>query len=387
MRFSVVLLLAVHSIVNAWSPKPFTRRGLFERTVVAGTGVLFTADSLLGKCPASAIMDSTPALRLEPHSQDGKVIVITGGTAGLGLESAKELATTGATIVITARTQAKGDKAKQEIFDYVQSRNIQNDKIYCVTLDLDSLENIKSFPNRLQQTLGGGSDTTNDIVIDVLMNNAGVMALPERKLTSDGFETTFQSNHLGHFVLTASLFPKLAPNARIINVSSLAYQISSGPGGLDIDNLNGEKSYGPWKSYGQSKLANILFTQELQRRIDASGNSKSIVVTALHPGAVNTDLARYIIGEEKWNQKKITGPTGFWETAIDKVIGTFLKTPEQGAATQVYLATIPTSELSPGKFYSNLQVQKLPNFATDVVAGRRLWEISEQWGKIQFTIE
>jgi NAD(P)-dependent dehydrogenase (short-subunit alcohol dehydrogenase family) len=341
---------------------------------------------MLGKCPASAIMDSTPALRLEPHTQDGKVMVITGGTAGLGLESAKELAITGATIVITARSQAKGDKARQEIFEYLQSRNAQNDKIYCVTLDLDSLENVKSFPGRLRQTLGGGQ-TTNDFAIDVLMNNAGVMAIPERKLTSDGFEKTFQSNHLGHFVLTASLFPKLASNARIINVSSLAYQISSGSGGLEIDNLNGEKSYGPWKSYGQSKLANILFTQELQRRIDATGNSKNIIVTALHPGAVNTDLARYIIGEEKWNQKKSSGPAGFWETAIDKAIGTFLKTPEQGAATQVYLATTTTNDLAPGRFYSDLQVQKLPNFATDVIAARRLWEISEQWGKIQFSVE
>ena len=114
-------------------------------------------------------------------------------------------------------------------------------------------ENIKSFDDRLSSIIGKGTK------IDVLVNNAGVMAIPTKQLTKDGYERTFQTNHLGHFVLTSLLLPRLQFNARVINVSSMAYQFAGAKGGLELDNLNGELNYGPWSSYGQSKLANILF--------------------------------------------------------------------------------------------------------------------------------
>ena len=136
----------------------------------------------------------------------------------------------------------------------------------------------------------------------------------------------------GHFALTAKLIPLLNENARVINVSSMAYQIAAK--GLDLDNLNGEKEYSPWGSYGQSKLENILFTQELQRRADAAG--VPIVATSLHPGAVNTDLARNMMGgEEVWYEKKAKGPSNLMEKAMDATIRKALLTPEEGAATQV----------------------------------------------------
>lgn len=246
--------------------------------------------------------------------------------------------------------------------------------MYSVQLDLDDLENVKSFAKRYQENLNGAK-------IDVLMNNAGVMAVPDLQLTKDGFERTFQSNHLGHFALTAKLAPYLQTDARVINVSSLAYQIAGK--GLDLDNLNGEKEYSPWGSYGQSKLENILFTQELQRRADAEGIP--LVATSLHPGAVNTDLARNMMGgEEVWYAKKASGPTTFVEKALDATIRKTLLTPEEGAATQVFLATTAAEEK--GRFYSDLKAQKLPAFATDANMAKALWERSEQLAGVKFAL-
>jgi len=193
---------------------------------------------------------------------------------------------------------------------------------------------------------------------------------------------SFKSNHLGHFALTAKLTPYLKEDARVINVSSLAYQFAGK--GLDLDNLNGEKEYSPWGSYGQSKLENILFTQELQRRADAEG--VPLTVTSLHPGAINTDLARNMMGgEEAWYEKKSKGPTTFVEKILDATISKALLTPEEGAATQVYLATT-ASELK-AAFYNDLKVEKLPAFATDKNAAKALWEKSEQLAGIKFSLK
>jgi NAD(P)-dependent dehydrogenase (short-subunit alcohol dehydrogenase family) len=209
----------------------------------------------------------------------------------------------------------------------------------------------------------------------------GVMAIPERQLTKDGYERTFQSNHLGHFVLTSQLVPYLKKGARVINVSSLAYQIAGK--GLELDNLNSEKQYSQWGSYGQSKLANILFTEELQRRADEAGIS--LTVTSLHPGGVNTDLARNMMGgDQLWYEKKEKGATTFWEKALESTINKALLTPEQGAATQVYLAVADSEEK--GKFYSDLEAQKLPPFATDEEMGKALWEASEKLSGIKFSL-
>jgi NAD(P)-dependent dehydrogenase (short-subunit alcohol dehydrogenase family) len=351
-------------------------------TILAGSGT--SLESLAATATATAAAATrTNGLSLVSPSPNttaaaalqGQIIVITGATTGIGLESGKALAKGGATVVLTARTDKKGATAVQTVQNYLKEEGVQNSKVYFVQLDLDSLDNVKSFPKRFQEKLG-------DAKIDTVLNNAGVMAIPELELTQDGYERTFQSNHLGHFALLAKLFPYLNENAKIINVSSLAYLIAGK--GLDLNNLNGEKEYGAWSSYGQSKLENILFTQELQRRADAAGIS--ITATCLHPGGVNTDLARNMMGgEDAWFDKRSKGPVTFWEKALDATITKALLTPAEGAATQVYLATTNTAEK--GRFYSDLKAQTLPAFATDEKAAKALWERSEQLAGVTFTVE
>jgi NAD(P)-dependent dehydrogenase (short-subunit alcohol dehydrogenase family) len=211
------------------------------------------------------------------------------------------------------------------------------------------------------------------------------MAIPDRQLTKDGFERTFQSNHLGHFVLTSAMFPFLSRSkATVINVSSEAYNFARG--GLDINNLNGEKSYGPWTSYGLSKLSNILFTQELQRRAEQSGDSTWLTAVTLHPGAVSTDLGRYLVGEEKWNDLKTKGgPSGLESIALN-ALSVFTKTVPEGASTQVYLAAGADGKLTPGAFYEDLKVKNLPSFATDQSSAKQLWEKSEELGGVTFRL-
>lgn len=142
-----------------------------------------------------------------------QTVVITGGNTGLGLESGKRLAAAGAEVVLTTRTASKGEQAVKDVQQYLSERGITNKKVSALTLDLCDFDSIKAFPPALERVL-------NKKPIDVLMNNAGVMALQSREITKDGLERTFQTNHVGHFVLTAKLLPQLANNARIINVSS-----------------------------------------------------------------------------------------------------------------------------------------------------------------------
>jgi len=365
--------------VKAWSPSPNPKQnvvaaekegGLLSRRNFVAASI--TSAILAGASEQTLAAPSGLSL-VEPNSLEGKVIVITGASTGIGLESGKALAKGGATVVLTARTNEKGTKAVEAVQNYLREQGIRNNKVYTVQLDLDDLENVKAFPARYQEVLA-------DTKIDVLMNNAGVMAIPELQLTKDGYERTFQSNHLGHFVLTSKLTPYLNNEARVINVSSLAYQFSKG---LDLDNLNGEKDYGPWSSYGQSKLENILFTQELQRRADAAG--LKLTATSLHPGAVNTDLARNMMGgETSWYEKKAKGPTNLFEKFLDSTISKALLKPEEGAATQVYLVTALDEEK--GQFYSDLKPQKLPAFAKDENLARALWERSEQLAGITFSL-
>ncbi len=215
---------------------------------------------------------------------DDKVVFVTGGSSGLGLETVKRLAAAGATVVLTSRTEAKGRRAVEAANEYLvkKGRLPTQAKVYNLVLDLDDLSDVMRIASRYESL-------KLDRDISVLINNAGVMAIPNRELTVDGNERTFQSNHLGHFVLTSVLFPHLSRNgARVVTVSSSASYFV-GPSGLDVGNLNGEKSYGAWPSYSSSKLANVLFTRELQRRASDAGLDWLTAAT-LHPGVVDTDL-------------------------------------------------------------------------------------------------
>jgi NAD(P)-dependent dehydrogenase (short-subunit alcohol dehydrogenase family) len=380
----VVLLVATVALLaqvsegfgtNAPPPPHSNNRRQFFHEVVQQGAVVAAGGAALAVTPPPAFAANSDYYTPAAHSLDGKLMVVTGGTAGLGLATVKRLASGGAAVVLTSRTAPKGSEAVRAVQDYLQSKGIVNDKIYSAVLDLDDLESVKSFPGRLAAS-GVGNQKTN-----VLINNAGVMAIPDRQLTKDGFERTFQSNHLGHFVLTAKLMDQLAPDARVINVSSTAYLFAFK--GMDFDNLEGEENYGPWSSYGQSKLANILFTKELQRRADQAG--RSIKTYVLHPGAVQTDLARNMMGTEKWETIKKEGLKG-WDAVLLGAAAKFTKTVEDGASTQIYLAASDNLPQDGGEFFVDMKDTKLLNFATDMDAAKRLWTVSEQLGKIDFKL-
>jgi NAD(P)-dependent dehydrogenase (short-subunit alcohol dehydrogenase family) len=189
----------------------------------------------------------------------GRTVIVTGANSGLGLITARELARAGAHLVLAVRSTAKGDDAAKGMSGTVEVRK----------LDLQDLSSVREFADGVSE-------------VDVLVNNAGIMAVPYAK-TKDGFESQIGTNHLGHFALTSLLLPKLTD--RVVTVSSEFHQM----GKIDLADLNWEsRRYGPWRAYAQSKLANLLFTSELQRRLDAAGSS--VRALAAHPGYSSTNL-------------------------------------------------------------------------------------------------
>lgn len=325
-----------------------------------------------------------------------KLIVITGGTSGLGLESAKRLAAAGATIVITSRTEQKGRDAVAQIKDHVAAAIQQQDQgnensgiskqrqanIYSVVLELEDLDSVKTFPQRLLDV------TPIDAArkINVLINNAGFLGFPERQLTKDGFERSFQSNYLGHFCLTAVLFDRLAPDARVVNVASKMYHLSFR--GLPLDDLNGDLYYDRWNSYSLSKLANILFTKELQRRVKQAG--LAIQSFSLHPGLViGSDLGRHWLRADRLEriQNGRTFDTMYERFMFQTLPGILgATTVPQGASTQIYLASAPNEALKDfGGYYFIDQVpEKLIVAATNMDVAKQLWIASEEMTKTPF---
>lgn len=207
--------------------------------------------------------------------QHGRIAIITGGTGGLGLETARVLATRGATVVLAGRDPAKLDAASSQLAAAQPGASVQKAEI-----DLSSLESIR----KAAAELGGRYPA-----IDLLINNAGVM-MPPYGLTKDGYELQFGTNHLGHFALTGLLISQLlaTPGSRVVTVSSNAHRA----GRMNFDDLSSARRYRRSAAYGQSKLANLMFTYELQRRLSAAGAQTMAV--AAHPGTVRTDLTRHL---------------------------------------------------------------------------------------------
>ncbi len=204
-------------------------------------------------------------------SQAGRTVVITGGNSGIGIEAAKVLAGKGARVIIASRDAAKATAAADEVRGGDPTAQVET-----AALDLASLASVRACADELS-----GRCAT----LDVLINNAGVMAIPRRE-TEDGYETQFATNHLGHFALTALLFPRLkaTPGARVVTVASLAHHF----GFVNFFNLHGKLFYDPFFAYAQSKLANLLFTFELDRRCRAAG--LNVTAVACHPGIAATNL-------------------------------------------------------------------------------------------------
>jgi len=356
-----------------------------RRSVLLGAGA---AASLSLLPPAPAIAADAGLFAPPAGSLSGTTIFITGANTGLGLESAKRLATAGANIIVAARSKAKADAAVAE----VALASGGAGKVVGIELDLADLSSVKTLPKRLEATVGSAP------VIDVLMNNAGVMAVPERASTRDGFEKTVGINHLGHFALVAGLLPSLerASNGfRVITVSSDAHRFVDKKAMAEaIDAKLDLPTYaaGGWGAYGVSKAANVLFTVELERRLEMAG-LKGTAVT-LHPGVVQTDLARYIVGgmgaEDAHPTQEAAAPTGvgkfFKANLLDKVV----LPVERGANTQVYLASATDTggdrTRRGGLYFDAMKAVAPTDAASDGELARRLWDLSEALTGTKFSI-
>jgi NAD(P)-dependent dehydrogenase (short-subunit alcohol dehydrogenase family) len=276
---------------------------------------------------------------------DGRTVLITGGNTGIGKETAVELAAAGARVVFTARDAAKGAAARDEI----RARS-GNESVDVVALDLARLASVRE----LVADFAGRHDH-----LDALVNNAGVM-LGSRRETEDGYEMTFQVNHLGPFLLTTSLRDLLVAgdHARVVNVASAAH--ATARSGLDFDDLQATRHYRGYAAYTRSKLANILFTRELARRWSDTG----VTANAVHPGFVASRFGR-------------DGDTGRFTDLVFRLLRPFALTPAQGAATTVYVASAPELAGITGGYWAKSAPATPSAAAHDDAAAARLWEVSE----------
>jgi NAD(P)-dependent dehydrogenase (short-subunit alcohol dehydrogenase family) len=295
-------------------------------------------------------------------SQAGKIAVVTGANSGLGYETALQLARAGARVIIASRNVTKGVTATAAI-----NRQITGEAASFELLDLASLASIAGFAARMQETLPN---------LDILINNAGVMALPVRQTTQDGFEMQFGVNYLGHFALTAQLLPLLlkATAPRTVQLSSIAHR----SGRINFVDLQGQKKYSAWPTYAQSKLAMLIFALELQRR--SAGFGWNILSTAAHPGVAQSELIA-------------NGPGS--NTIVGRLTGLAISIMGQstaaGALPTLYAATCPL--VVPGAYYGSTGFQEMkgpPGVAVikpqaeDLTTAKRLWQVSEELTKVTF---
>lgn len=280
----------------------------------------------------------------------GKTVVITGGTSGLGQESARSMAAKGASVVITGRNMEKAQAVAEKIDGDVRVEE----------LELGSFASIRAFADRI---------LANHPKIDILINNAGVMASPYME-TSDGFELQFGSNHLGHFYVTTLLMPAFGEGSRIVALSSAAHQFAP----VMFDDIGFKSNaYDKWAAYGQSKTANALFAVGLNERLKEKGAE----AFAVHPGVIETELARHMTEEDME-----MFASGIESGAIP------MKTVQQGAATQVFAATAPELAGRGGAYLADVQIapieentedfSKVRPYAIDPEAAEQLWKVSEE---------
>ena len=296
-------------------------------------------------------------------SQAGRRAVITGANSGIGFEAALALARKGAELILPARTQAKADNAAARIL-----AQVPNAQLHPEILDLAVQASVHAFAKRVIERFPGQS-------LDLLINNAGVMALPTRELTADGFERQFATNYLGPFALTALLLPsiKQRPGSRVVTVSSGA----SNQGKIEFDNLQSERVYKPmFQAYAQSKLADLIFARELQRRLTAAGSP--ILSTAAHPGYAVTNLQADHV---RLGLKMLMA-----------VMKPFLsQDAAHGALPTLYAAVAP--EAAAGGYYGPDGIAELkgyptaapiPKSALDEAVAKRLWVESERLTRVKF---
>ncbi len=271
-------------------------------------------------------------------SMKGKTCLVTGANTGIGFETAKALARMGARVGLICRTPAKCEETTSAILQAVPEAELDS-----FAADLSSQAEIRRVVADITRTYPK---------IDVLINNAGIVENTFKR-SVDGIEMTFAVNHLAYFLLTNLLLEliKAAAPSRIVNVSSAAHFGAR----MDFDDLQGEKGYNGWRAYSQSKLANILFTYELARRLAGTG----VTVNCLHPGVIGTKLFRNL-------------------GIINTLAGIFLASPEKGAETSVYLASSPEVEGVTGKYFDNKRAVPSSSASYNETDAKRLWQISAE---------
>ncbi len=274
-----------------------------------------------------------------------KIILITGATSGIGKVTSTELAKAGAHIIIIARNKEKAISTQQEI-----AKETGNNNIDIFIADLSSLQQVRKVAGEIN-----GSYSR----IDISINNAGFIATSQRKESADGNELTLATNHLGPFLLTALLFPLIKKSAegRIINLSSEAHKLGS----ADFNNIQLLHNYSAMKAYCNSKLYNLLFTKELDKRIKEKG--LNIKVNAVHPGVVNTGFG-----------KRSDGFAGF----IFKKLAFLFTTPQKGAETTIYLATSHDGAQISGEYFKNKKQVRTNSKPVNEKNEKELWDISEK---------
>lgn len=271
----------------------------------------------------------------------GKLCVVTGGNTGIGRETVRGLAARGAEVVIACRNQQKGETARADVV-----ASTGNDAVRVMPLDLASLASVRAFTAALREKHDR---------LHILVCNAGVWTR-QRQTTAEGFELSMGVNHLGHFVLVRELEPLLraaAPSRIVVVSSDIHYRAR-----MDFDDLMWEKRRfrGPM-AYGQSKLANVLYTCALARRLEGSG----VTVNAVHPGVVRTELARE------------------YPRAVMTILNLFFISPERGAATSLHVATAPHLEKVSGQYFAKCREKRPSRRALVMADQERLWDMSERY--------
>ncbi len=293
--------------------------------------------------------DEISEINLQPQTMLGKVVVVTGATSGIGEYTALSLAEKGATVVIAGRNQERIDATIRKI-----SNETSNPRLIPCLADLSSLKQVRQLASQILERTDR---------LDVLVNNAGANFF-KKTLSPDGYEMTFAVNHLSFFYLTSLLLDTIQATAerfgeaRIINVASEAHRT----GKLVFDDLMFDRriyEFGGWRAYAQSKLANILFTFELSRRLQGS----PVTANAVHPGLVATQVGYNNGRGAKWVMKLVQG---------------FAIRPQEGAQTSIYLASWPEMKGVTGKYFYRCQAIKAEKSAYDLTAARRLWDISDE---------
>jgi NAD(P)-dependent dehydrogenase (short-subunit alcohol dehydrogenase family) len=292
--------------------------------------------------------------------QSGRIAVVTGANSGIGFFAARDLARAGARVVLAVRNADKGAQAARAI-----QAVVPNAEIEVGSLDLTSLASVRSFADWFAREHDG---------LDLLINNAGVMAAQPRQVTSDGFELQLGTNHLGHFALTGLLLDRMAgrDDARVVTVSSGAHRM----GRINFDDLQSERGYGRWRAYGQSKLSNLLFAFELDRRLRAAGSN--IRSLAAHPGYAATNL-QFAAAPRVDRMFMSLG---------NKIIA---QSAEMGSLPLLYAATHPGLEggtyVGPGSFFEQRGYPRpvgSSGAARDEDAASHLWAVSEGLTGVNF---